>query len=72
MFPKQVAENITKQGKKLRANPIKRIPATNNFIYDFNPFANTEQLNPLTSRACLRSMSNSEQKLPCARTGLRN
>ncbi|CAL1683310.1 unnamed protein product [Lasius platythorax] len=65
-----VAENITKQGKKLRANPVKRISATSNFIYEFNPFANAEQLNPLTSQTCLRSTSNSEQKLPCARTDI--
>ncbi|KMQ93516.1 math and lrr domain-containing protein [Lasius niger] len=51
----EVAENITKQGKKLRANPVKRISATSNFIYEFNPFANAEQLNPLTSQTCLRS-----------------
>lgn len=69
MFSKQVAENITKQSKKLRANPIKRIPATSNFVYEFNPFANAEQLNPLTSQTCLRSTSNFEQKLPCERTG---
>ncbi|XP_029666405.1 uncharacterized protein LOC115237474 isoform X1 [Formica exsecta] len=64
-----IAENITKQGKKLRASPVKRIPATSNFIYEFNPFANAEQLNSL-SRTCLRPTSNSEQKLPCARTDI--
>lgn len=69
MFSKQIAENITKQGKKLRASPVKRIPATSNFIYEFNPFANAEQSNSLT---CLRPTSNSEQKLPCARTGVQN
>ncbi|RLU26987.1 hypothetical protein DMN91_000786 [Ooceraea biroi] len=62
-----IAENITKQGKRLHLSPVKRIPATSNFIYEFNPFTSAEQSNPPTSQIIrLRSTNNSDQKLPCA------
>jgi len=46
---------------------VKRIPATSNFVYEFNPFTNLEQSNP--SQIRLRTTNNYDQKLPCAATG---
>jgi hypothetical protein len=46
---------------------VKRIPATSNFVYEFNPFTNLEQSNPPQIR--LRTTNNYDQKLPYAATG---
>ncbi|XP_014483144.1 PREDICTED: uncharacterized protein LOC106748791 [Dinoponera quadriceps] len=62
-----VAENITKQGKKLRANPV-RIPATSNFVYEFNPFVG-RAADSLTPRTCSQSTHHSNHRgLPSAKT----
>ncbi|KYN22865.1 PREDICTED: uncharacterized protein LOC108758819 [Trachymyrmex cornetzi] len=63
-----IAENITKQGKRLPVRSIKRISATSNFIYEFNPFVNTEQSRPLTSHTILWRKNNSAQTLPHSKT----
>ncbi|XP_070515430.1 uncharacterized protein [Cardiocondyla obscurior] len=62
-----VTENITKQGKKLHVDPIKRIPATNNFVYQFNSFAKQSRLSTLQTH--LSRANNSEQILPHSTTG---
>ncbi|KAL0119990.1 hypothetical protein PUN28_007984 [Cardiocondyla obscurior] len=63
-----VTENITKQGKKLHVDPIKRIPATNNFVYQFNSFAKQSRLSTLQTH--LSRANNSEQILPHSTTDL--
>ncbi|KYN35684.1 hypothetical protein ALC56_09982, partial [Trachymyrmex septentrionalis] len=56
-----IAENITKQGKRLPVHSTKRISATSNFIYEFTPFVNTEQSRPLTSQTILWRKNSSAQ-----------
>lgn len=66
-FPRQIAENIARQGAKLRVSPVRRIPATNNLVYEFNPFGDIDR--PSTSRPRRPRDNNSGHKLPRARTG---
>ncbi|XP_011692960.1 PREDICTED: uncharacterized protein LOC105453011 isoform X3 [Wasmannia auropunctata] len=63
-----IAENITKQGKRSHVSPVKRIPATSNFIYEFNSFVDAEQSRPLTSQTHLLRRNKSEQTLPYSKT----
>ncbi|XP_011692959.1 PREDICTED: uncharacterized protein LOC105453011 isoform X2 [Wasmannia auropunctata] len=65
-----IAENITKQGKRSHVSPVKRIPATSNFIYEFNSFVDAEQSRPLTSQTHLLRRNKSEQTLPYSKTDL--
>ncbi|XP_011057354.1 PREDICTED: uncharacterized protein LOC105147796, partial [Acromyrmex echinatior] len=67
-FSRQIAENITKQGKRLPVRSINRIPATSNFIYEFNPFVHIEQSRPTISQTILWHKNNSAQTLPHSKT----